>query len=150
MLDVQVLPTAALGIPNLPTALAELSLGEQVGRAYAPSGGVQCGTTTVPNPVQPASNPPKPLAYTGSAYEIVPMFWLGTAMLLAGSIIVAALPRRTHPRYRAVSIASTAMLGLTFSSMACRHASTASSRRSVDSCDQFAAADRMSSSWSGW
>lgn len=93
MLDVQVLPTAALGIANLPTALAEVSLGEQVGRAYAPSGGVQCGTTTVANPV-PASNTPKPLAYTGSAYEIVPMFWLGTAMLLAGAILVAALPRR--------------------------------------------------------
>jgi hypothetical protein len=96
LLDVQVLPTAALGIANLPTALAEVSLGEQVARAYAPAGGVQCGTTTVVSNPVPASNPPKQLAFTGSAYEVVPMFWLGTGMLLAGSIIVAALPRRAN------------------------------------------------------
>ena len=97
MLDVQVLPTAALGIPNLPTALAQVSLGEQVARAYAPTGGVQCGTTTVvANPV-PAANPPQQLAYTGSAYAIVPMFWVGTALLLIGAIIVAALPVTRGP-----------------------------------------------------
>jgi hypothetical protein len=94
MLDVQVLPTAALGIPNLPTALAELSLGEQVGRAYAPAGGVRCGTTSVPvsNPA-PASGPTKTLAFTNGAYNSVPLFWVGTLMLLAGVVLVASLPR---------------------------------------------------------
>jgi hypothetical protein len=95
MLDLQVLPTAALGIPNLPTALAEVSLGEQVGRAYAPAGGVVCGTaSTVGNPGQPAPNtgPTKTLAFTSGAYDTVPLFWAGTLMLLVGVIIVASLP----------------------------------------------------------
>ncbi|HEX5405330.1 MAG TPA: hypothetical protein VFX16_23890 [Pseudonocardiaceae bacterium] len=97
MLDIQVLPTAALGIPNLPSALAELSLGEQVARAYAPAGGVKCGTTTVAV-VHPAVPPavhgvPKKLAFTSGAYDAVPLFWLGTALLMVGVIIVAALPR---------------------------------------------------------
>jgi len=92
MLDLQVLPTAALGIPNLPTALAEVSLGEQVGRAYAPAGGVVCGTAkTVANPA-PASGPTKTLAFTNGAYDSVPLFWAGTLMLLVGVIIVASLP----------------------------------------------------------
>jgi hypothetical protein len=98
MLDVQVLPTAALGIPNLPAALAELSLGEQVARAYAPAGGVRCGTTTpVSNPATPpvrtAGGVPKKLAYTSAAYDAVPIFWLGTGMLMAGVILVASLPQ---------------------------------------------------------
>jgi hypothetical protein len=96
MLDLQVLPTAALGIPNLPTALAQLSLGEQVARAYAPAGGVRCGTTTVAT-THPAAHPPTPaktLAYTSGAYDTVPLFWLGTALLLSGVVLVASLPRR--------------------------------------------------------
>src|SRR5262249_50249031 len=72
MLDLQVLPTAALGTPNLPKALAEVSLGEQVARAYAPAGGVQCGTTTVTtsNPAPAGHGTPTKLAYTGAAYEV--------------------------------------------------------------------------------
>jgi hypothetical protein len=97
MLDLQVLPTAALGIPNLPKALAELSLGEQVARAYAPAGGVRCGTTTVTSNPAPAGNgTPTKLAYTGAAYEVVPMFWVGTAMLLLGVVLVSSLPRLTR------------------------------------------------------
>jgi hypothetical protein len=101
MLDIQVLPTAALGIPNLPSALAEVSLGEQVARAYAPAGGVRCGTTTtaVVNPVAPppaVPGVPKKLAFTSGAYEAVPLFWLGTALLMSGVIIVAALPRNVR------------------------------------------------------
>ena len=95
LLDLQVLPTAALGIPNLPTALAEVSLGEQVGRAYAPAGGVVCGTaSTVSNPgaPAPASGPTKTLAFTNGAYDAVPLFWAGTLLLLVGVIIVASLP----------------------------------------------------------
>lgn len=97
LLDLQVLPTAALGIPNLPTALAEVSLGEQVARAYAPAGGVRCGTTTGVPPgghVTTASATPPHLAFTNGAYDAVPLFWLGTGMLLAGVVMVASLPGR--------------------------------------------------------
>lgn len=94
MLDLQVLPTAALGMPNLPAALAQLSLGEQTARAYAPAGGVRCGSTTgARNPTRPPGAP-KTLAFTNGAYDTVPLFWLGTGMLMAGVIVVASLPRR--------------------------------------------------------
>jgi hypothetical protein len=93
MLDLQVLPTQALGLPNLPTALAQVSLGEQVARAYAPAGGVVCRTSEQPAP-PPAPNPQgRPLAYTTMAYKTIPLFWTGTAMLLIGVVLVAALPR---------------------------------------------------------
>ena len=34
----------------------------------------------------------KNLAYTGGAYDTVPLFWTGTAMLLLGVVMVAAIP----------------------------------------------------------
>ncbi|MCE7009282.1 hypothetical protein LWC34_41685 [Kibdelosporangium philippinense] len=92
MLDLQLLPTQALGLPGLPSALAQVSLGEQIARAAAPTGGVVCGTAGGP----PAKAPPQkepPLAYT-SAYQAIPMFWTGTTLLMLGVIMVAALPRR--------------------------------------------------------
>lgn len=101
MLDLQVLPTAALGLPNLPSALAQVSLGEQVARAYAPTGGVVCGV-----PASMPAQPPAPmpqgkspgLAFTsGVQYQTVPMFWWGAAMLLIGVVAVAAFPRRPEP-----------------------------------------------------
>ena len=107
MLDVQVLPTDKLKLPNLPSALAQISLGEQIVRAAAPQGGVVCGTsqppqTTVPQqPGAPVAAPPKgapPLAYTNAAYQSIPLFWTGTAMLLAGVVIFAALPARRRSR----------------------------------------------------
>ncbi len=91
MLDLQVLPTQALGLPGLPSSLAEVSMGEQVARAAAPAGGVVCGTTGTPPGPAPQASPPQKLAYT-SAYQAVPMFWTGAAMLLIGVIIVAAMP----------------------------------------------------------
>lgn len=102
MLDLRVLPTAALkqllpagSADSLPSSLAQLSLGEQIGRAYAPTGGVVCGTTTPVTPVgNPAPGVPKKLAYTAGAYSAVPLFWTGTAMLLLGVVLVAALPNR--------------------------------------------------------
>ncbi|GLZ40316.1 hypothetical protein [Actinokineospora sp. NBRC 105648] len=102
MLDLQILPTDALGLPNLPSALAQVSLGEQVARAYAPTGGVICGTATQQpvNPPAPAPQgkaTPPPLAYTNAAYQAVPIFWTGTAMLLVGVVLVAALPNRRRP-----------------------------------------------------
>ena len=68
-------------------------LGEQIARAYAPAGGVVCGTTTPAGGSQPQT-PTKNLAYTGGAYDAVPMFWTGTALLLVGVILVAATPAR--------------------------------------------------------
>ncbi len=97
LLDLQLLPTDALGLPNLPSALAQVSLGEQIVRAAAPEGGVQCGSTTTPpaggqpQPQQPGK-PTIPLAYTTAAYRTIPIFWLGTALLLAGVVIVSAMP----------------------------------------------------------
>jgi hypothetical protein len=33
------------------------------------------------------------LAFTSGAYNSVPLFWVGTLMLLAGVVLVASLPR---------------------------------------------------------
>ncbi|MCT2582511.1 hypothetical protein [Actinophytocola gossypii] len=95
MLDVQVLLTEALGLPNLPSALVQVSLGEQIARAYAPTGGVVCRTSDQPQPPpdpEPQGRAPRELAYTTLAYKTVPMFWAGTAMLLIGVVLVAAVP----------------------------------------------------------
>ncbi|WP_410630459.1 hypothetical protein [Amycolatopsis sp. cmx-4-83] len=101
LFDLQLLPTTKLKglLPddqakNLPSSLAQLSLGEQVARAYAPTGGVVCGSTSTPPPAggQAPKGPVKNLAYTGGAYDTVPLFWWGTAMLLLGVVMVAAMP----------------------------------------------------------
>ncbi|MFD8496845.1 hypothetical protein [Amycolatopsis sp. NPDC059657] len=104
MFDLQVLPTTKLkellgdNGKDLPSSLAQISLGEQIARAYAPEGGVECGTEQAPpgGGEQPKS-PPKNLAYTSGAYNTVPMFWTGTGLLLLGVILVAAIPRRRTP-----------------------------------------------------
>ncbi|GAB2871350.1 hypothetical protein [Lentzea nigeriaca] len=106
MLDVQLLPTDKLKLPNLPAALAQISLGEQIVRAAAPQGGVVCGTAQPPQTQEPgggAAPPPQkapPLAYTNAAYQSIPLFWLGTGLLLAGVVLVAALPVRGRSRGR--------------------------------------------------
>lgn len=107
MLDLQVLPTAALGLPNLPSALAQVSLGEQVARAYAPTGGVVCAPPsdqpTPPPTPEPQGMKPPGLAYTTMAYKTIPMFWTGTAVLLVGVVMVAAIPGTARrPRYAPV------------------------------------------------
>ncbi|MEU3272732.1 hypothetical protein ABZ639_17980 [Saccharomonospora sp. NPDC006951] len=104
LLDLQILPTKALrdALPeevakNLPSSLAQVSLGEQVARAYAPKGGVQCGSSAPPaGPPAGGEQPkgPEPLAQTSAAYSTVPIFWTGTAMLLLGVVLVAGLPNR--------------------------------------------------------
>ncbi|GAB3443055.1 hypothetical protein [Actinophytocola sediminis] len=103
MLDLQVLPTQALGLPNLPSALAQVSIGEQIARAYAPAGGVVCRAADQPQPPpeprpEPQGKQPPGLAYTTLAYKTVPMFWAGTAMLLIGVVLVAAVPAVRLPR----------------------------------------------------
>jgi hypothetical protein len=102
LFDLQVLPTENLKniVPagfanNLPSSLAQISLGEQIARAYAPEGGVRCGTTAPPaGGAAPVNPPTKNLAYTGGAYDAVPMFWTGSALLLVGVVLVAAIPTR--------------------------------------------------------
>ncbi|MEU6149858.1 hypothetical protein ABZ816_07650 [Actinosynnema sp. NPDC047251] len=97
LLDLQLLPTDALGLPNLPSALAQVSLGEQVVRAAAPNGGVVCAPTPTPPGGGGQAAPPKnvpQLAYTNAAYQTVPIFWTGTALLLVGVVVVAAMPIR--------------------------------------------------------
>jgi hypothetical protein len=104
LFDLQVLPTTKLkellpadAVKNLPSSLAQLSLGEQIARAYAPVGGVVCAADTAPRGRR-SSWTTKNLAYTSGAYYTAPMFWTGTAMLLVGVVIVAALPgRRRRP-----------------------------------------------------
>ncbi|GAB3136480.1 hypothetical protein [Amycolatopsis sp. NPDC004378] len=111
LFDLQLLPTTKLKslLPddqakNLPSSLAQLSLGEQVARAYAPTGGVVCGSTsTPPAGGQAPKGPVKNLAYTGGAYDTVPLFWTGTAMLLIGVVMVAAMPG-TRRRPLAVAV----------------------------------------------
>jgi hypothetical protein len=99
LLDLQVLPTDALGLPNLPSALAQVTLGEQVARAVAPTGGVVCGATAPGAPTKPApQGGTPPLAYTNAAYDTIPLFWTGTALLLTGVVVVAALPYRRQRR----------------------------------------------------
>jgi len=109
MLDLQVLPTAALGLPNLPSALAQVSLGEQVARAYAPAGGVVCLPSANPAPPpepMPQGMKPPGLAYTTAAYQTIPIFWTGTAMLLIGVVLVAAVPgTMQRPRFAPVGVA---------------------------------------------
>ncbi|TQM81614.1 hypothetical protein FHX81_3983 [Saccharothrix saharensis] len=100
LLDLQLLPTDALGLPNLPSALAQVSLGEQIVRAAAPNGGVVCAPAQAPPGGGGQAAPPKkgqPLAYTNAAYKTVPIFWTGTALLLVGVVLVAALPARRRP-----------------------------------------------------
>ncbi|MBN6035108.1 hypothetical protein [Amycolatopsis sp. 195334CR] len=103
LLDLQVLPTKALKQSlgeaggALPSSLAQLTLGEQVARAYAPENGVECGSTSTQPPAGgEAPGVPKKLAQTSAAYATVPLFWSGTALLLIGVVMVAAIPRRTR------------------------------------------------------
>lgn len=107
MLNVEILPTDGLKklLPpeqqkKLPSSLAQLSFGEQISRAYAPTGGVTCGTIYPPGPPEGGGNAPgvpDQLAETSAAYATVPMFWTGTGLLLAGVVMVSALPGRRRP-----------------------------------------------------
>lgn len=94
LFDLQLLRGHAVG---LPTSLVQVSFGEQIVRAGAPDGGVNCTTAPPPAAAAPAATNPQaaePLALTSSGYYAVPLFWTGTGLLLLGSIIIAALPRR--------------------------------------------------------
>ena len=73
------------------------------------------GTIAVTQPARPnapqqpgggAAPPPQktPLAYTNAAYQSIPLFWTGTGLLLAGVVLVAALPVRGRSRGRAPGV----------------------------------------------
>ncbi|EIF00810.1 hypothetical protein [Saccharomonospora glauca] len=114
LLDVRVLPTERLRklLPSdlassLPSALLQVSVGEQSASAYAPEGGVDCSEPKEPAaPAESEAPPaagdrpgsgadvPTALAHTNAAYSTVPLFWTGTALLLTGVVLVAALPNR--------------------------------------------------------
>ncbi|GGM44972.1 hypothetical protein GCM10012275_15000 [Longimycelium tulufanense] len=101
LLDVQLVPTNALNLPDLPPALAQVAIGEQVARALAPRGGVTCGAPeqpAAPQPVPPQAAPTPPLAHTNAAYDAIPLLWLGAGLLLTGAILVSALPSPTRRR----------------------------------------------------
>lgn len=105
LLDLKVLPTKAMknllpddAADKLPSSLAQVSLGEQVARAHAPKGGVDCSVPEPPAPPKgggaaPPAGPDK-LAQTSGAYASVPIFWTGTALLLIGAVLVALAPGR--------------------------------------------------------
>lgn len=109
MLDLRILPTDRLRevLPperaeQLPSSLAQVSLGEQKTTAFAPEGGVECGPPAAPPADAPSDGGAQPagppeLAYTNAAYSAVPLFWTGTALLLTGVLLVAGLPRRPRP-----------------------------------------------------
>lgn len=105
MFDLEVLRGQPIGIP---TSLVKISFGEQVTRAGAPRGGVMCeappaagaagsGPGEAAGPGVGDSDAALPqLALTGASYATVPLFWLGTGLLLAGAVLVAALPLRNR------------------------------------------------------
>ncbi|GAB3296607.1 hypothetical protein GCM10027563_38670 [Parasphingorhabdus pacifica] len=96
LFDLELLSGEAIGVP---TSLAEVSFGEQAVTAGAPEGGVHCDPPQEAAPVQPAGSEDHTaqvpaLAVTSGAYSAIPLFWTGTGLLLFGSVLVAALPRR--------------------------------------------------------
>lgn len=100
LLDLQLLPTEALADAvgergeDLPSSLAQISLGEQVARASAPAGGVRCGATAAPPAAGPAVGVPGALVPAASASRSMPLFWAGAAALLLGVVLVSVFPRR--------------------------------------------------------
>ena len=109
MMNVDILPTDRLAdiLPpdlgdELPASLAQVAFGEQVARAYAPDEGVVCGTSGGGPPGEDSGGggespgTPDQLAQTSAAYASVPIFWTGTGLLLAGVVMVSALPNRRN------------------------------------------------------
>ncbi|MGH3434728.1 MAG: hypothetical protein ACRDQB_18035, partial [Thermocrispum sp.] len=100
LLDVQLIPTQALVDAlsdryDVPTTLAQYSVGEQVVRAAAPTAGVRCGqpgaggieAAALPAEINPSS----------PAAGARPLLWGGTALLLLGAYLLAVLRPRRPP-----------------------------------------------------
>lgn len=101
LMEVQLLPTEALADAigergaDLSSSLMQITVGEQVARAYAPEGGVLCGSTAAPAPGQ--NGMPAKLMPVGTAYQARPMLWTASAALLLGALLVSVFPRRRTP-----------------------------------------------------
>ncbi|MEB3369425.1 hypothetical protein [Saccharopolyspora mangrovi] len=99
LFDLKLLDGTKLG---LPASLTQISFGEQVARAAAPAGGVNCepptagavGDGSEATPAGHYQGRTEPLALTSGSYFAVPIFWTGAGLLLLGSVLVAAFPRR--------------------------------------------------------
>jgi hypothetical protein len=106
LLNVEVLPAGGLdqamlpklpGVPDLGAPLAQVAVGEQTAKAYAPKGGVVCAPNKPAPPYQPkppAGQPRPPLAYTDAAYQAVPIMWTGAGLVLAGAALLGIRPLR--------------------------------------------------------
>lgn len=106
MMNVDILPTDRLTefLPkdvrdDVPDSLAQVAFGEQVARSYAPDDGVVCGAAGNEPPGEKGGGGKSPgtpdqLAQTSAAYASVPLFWGGAGLLLAGVVMVSALPNR--------------------------------------------------------
>lgn len=101
LLEIQLLPTEALADAlgergfDLPSSLMQITLGEQVARAYAPEGGVRCGATP-PAAAGPDGTPDR-LLPVGTAYQARPMLWTAAVAVLVGVVLVSVYPRRRTP-----------------------------------------------------
>lgn len=111
LLDVQLLPTRALanalaskkgdvaGLPyEVPSTLAQYSLGEQTAGALVAPGGVECGTIVADAPAGDAV--PPGLNIPSTAATSVPLLWAGAAAVLLGVVLLTLpfrTPRRTTP-----------------------------------------------------
>ncbi|MPZ00730.1 MAG: hypothetical protein GEU97_22695 [Actinophytocola sp.] len=107
LLDVQLLPTRALadalskesdveGLPyDVPSTLAQYSLGEQTAGASVTPGGVECGTVVADAPAGDAVPPDVNTPSTASSS--IPLLWAGAAAVLIG-VVLLAVPFRTSRR----------------------------------------------------
>lgn len=107
LLDVQLLPTRALadalaaktdveGLPyDVPSTLAQYSIGEQTAGALVASGGVECGTIVADAPAGDAV--PLGLNIPSTAGISVPLLWAGSIAVLLG-VVLLAVPFRTSRR----------------------------------------------------
>lgn len=107
LLDVQLLPTRALadalasktdveGLPyDVPSTLAQYSLGEQTAGALVAPGGVECGTIVADAPAGDAV--PPGLNIPSTAGTSVPLLWAGSVAVLLG-VVLLAVPFRTSRR----------------------------------------------------
>lgn len=102
LIDVQLLPTKALISAlgprgkSLPSALLQLSLGEQVASAFAPKGGVDCAQSTPPASSKGNGQDgiPGALQSTATSLYTAPVLWAGAGALLAGALLLVFAGRR--------------------------------------------------------
>lgn len=111
LLDIQLLPTRALadalastksdvaGLPyEVPSTLAQYSLGEQTAGALVAPGGIECGTIVADAPAGDAI--PRDVNTPSTAATSIPLLWAGSIAVLIGVALLAVpfrAPRRMTP-----------------------------------------------------